>query len=339
MRIDGPTLAPPSEALALRRRGRTRWAALAAAAAAAAVVLVVPLAADNTDDRSAPANPLADDTPSHDVAPIAEDGECTLDVATSNDYTSVLLVRTDCTVETIEADWGPSISYASLSPDGKTVAAAIPGEPAHLDLLNLRTGKRQTLATSTDTLGDPTWSRDGRFVAFWVNEDRASSIHIANVEDLTDRQISTAGTIAAFPAWSPDGSAVVFSRFGDLWMVDVATGSERQLPEAPRYLSHPFWGTNNGEGLYAIDSGANEGSRGFHVVQLDRTTGEPVATSEEIQGGSVQDAMYDGFGIHVAAINKSRNTDVTTLDYNLSPTGQRTVLDAYVTNLRERHIP
>lgn len=325
-----------NEALVLRRRRRTRWATLAAAAAVAAVALVVPLAVDNAEDRPAPANPPADDTPSQDVDVITQDGECTLDVATSTDYSSVLLVRTDCTVKTIEADWGPTISYTSLSPDGTTVAAAIPGEPAHLELLNLRTGKRQTLASATDALGDPTWSRDGRFVAFWVNEGGASSIHVANVEDLTDRQISTAGTTAAFPAWSPDGSAVVFSRLGDLWMVDVATGSERQLPDAPRHLSHPFWGINNGEGLYAIDSGSNTGSRGYRVVQLDPTTGEVVASSQEIQGGSIQDAMYDGFGIHIATINNSRSTVVTTLDYNLSAIGQRTVPDAYVTNLRER---
>jgi hypothetical protein len=51
----------------------------------------------------------------------------------------------------------------------------------------------------------------------------------------------TAGTDDTAPAWSPDGTNIVFTRAGDLFMIaaDGAPGAERLLVQGGRY---PTWG-------------------------------------------------------------------------------------------------
>jgi Tol biopolymer transport system component len=43
------------------------------------------------------------------------------------------------------------------------------------------------------------------------------------------------------PTWSPDGSAIAFVRDGDVWMIDLQTGSESQITDAPEHETLPAW--------------------------------------------------------------------------------------------------
>jgi Tol biopolymer transport system component len=46
---------------------------------------------------------------------------------------------------------------------------------------------------------------------------------------------------AADPAWSPDGSALVFSLFGSIWRISPEGGEAEQLTSSPGYHAHPAW--------------------------------------------------------------------------------------------------
>jgi hypothetical protein len=46
------------------------------------------------------------------------------------------------------------------------------------------------------------------------------------------------------PAWSPDATAIAFERDGDIWSVDLATGTETQRTRTDDRETDPAWGAS-----------------------------------------------------------------------------------------------
>jgi dipeptidyl aminopeptidase/acylaminoacyl peptidase len=329
------------EALRQRRARRARWGGAVAAAAAVVVAIGVPVLLGDGSDDSSPAPAPADPVPT-----TAEDNSpCTRTTATGDRHRALLLVQPECTTTPVPLTDVTAISYTSLSPDGSTIAFVNLHDHADdaLELVDIESGDRRTLATSSDTLGDPVWSPDGERIAFWRAEGGASRIFVVDDETGDVTRLSR-GTADAMPAWSPDGSTVAFSRSDGrtrLWAVDVASGEERQLPEAPSGLRHPFWGTNNRQFLFGVEvlGSITDPSPSFRILELDPDTGRPTGFSETLSGMPT-DAVYDDYGIHVAALTVPAQTSVvTTLGYDLTAINAYTVDNAEITVLRARPTP
>jgi Tol biopolymer transport system component/DNA-binding winged helix-turn-helix (wHTH) protein len=58
--------------------------------------------------------------------------------------------------------------------------------------------------------GDPTWSPDGRFIAYRSNRDGNSDIWVQPVDDGNPIQVTTSPATESEPAWSPDGNKLAF---------------------------------------------------------------------------------------------------------------------------------
>ena len=78
-------------------------------------------------------------------------------------------------------------------------------------------------------------SPDGRRIAFDSDRDGERGVYVADVDGQNVRRISGDG-FAAIPSWSPDGRMLAFVRaepdhpkVWNLWMMNLATGDERQL--------------------------------------------------------------------------------------------------------------
>jgi Tol biopolymer transport system component len=96
----------------------------------------------------------------------------------------------------------------------------------------------------------PTWSADGRQLAFhsdrdpafWLPEVAAEDIYIVDADGDNVQNVTQSKQRELWPSWSPDGRQIAFTRtWGplsktELWILDLDTSRERQITGIP-----PLW--------------------------------------------------------------------------------------------------
>ncbi len=123
-------------------------------------------------------------------------------------------VSRDGQVEPVDSTWRGWFEYPSISPDGQSVAVSLRGRTTDL-WIRREDGTRQKIIADGDAIWRPSWSPDGRSLAFIsvssaVGPDQARAF-VARLDDAgTARQLLTHG----FGVWevelSQDGQWVVF---------------------------------------------------------------------------------------------------------------------------------
>jgi Tol biopolymer transport system component/predicted Ser/Thr protein kinase len=71
---------------------------------------------------------------------------------------------------------------------------------------------------------EPTWSPDGRNLAFVMEVDRVKQIFIRPLDSLVQRQLTKVKRDARNPMWTPDGSRLYFISEERLWSLGIAGG-------------------------------------------------------------------------------------------------------------------
>jgi polyisoprenoid-binding protein YceI len=96
---------------------------------------------------------------------------------------------------------------------------------------------------------EPTWSPDGRRVAFTRSEDSpvapAPSVHVAGADGSRRREL-TPGAMSVQPDWSPDGRRIAFVSVvdvetGKISVMDADGSDPRQFPATPTSDGEPRW--------------------------------------------------------------------------------------------------
>jgi len=145
-----------------------------------------------------------------------------------------------------------ALSYPSVSPEGQSFVFASESD-GDLDIHLQRVGGTNPINLTADSEAEdtePAFSPDGSQIAFRSGRD-GGGIFLMGATGESVRRLTDAGYS---PAWSPDGTEIVYSTeaiqpfypygragFGELWAVKVASGEKRRLTSAPRDAVQPNW--------------------------------------------------------------------------------------------------
>jgi WD40 repeat protein len=136
------------------------------------------------------------------------------------------------------------------------IATIVSGRPA-LAIFNAASGdrEREIAISELDEIFNPTWSPDGRAIAFTGMSRGLTDLYIYDLEAAALRQITNDPFADIHPAWSPDGERIAFAtdryssrldtlEFGPyrISLVDVASG---RIVQAPAFTTgknmNPQW--------------------------------------------------------------------------------------------------
>ena len=141
----------------------------------------------------------------------------------------------------------PSISAANISPNGARAVFQSRGE-----ILTVPAEKgdvRNLTNTASVMERDPTWSPDGRSIAFFSDASGEYTLHIVAQNGTGSPRSITLGDAPSYyysPAWSPDSKKISYlDKRLNLWYLDVATGKSTKVDtdpyEAPWRSIDPVW--------------------------------------------------------------------------------------------------
>lgn len=146
---------------------------------------------------------------------------------------------------------GPGHDYSpEASPDGSRIAYLHTPlddlDRSDLMLFDLERNTAWRLAGVPGcTMGPPTWSPDGRYLAYTTNRPGFFELFLFDVETGAERRITHFSHDTEDYTWSPDGTRIVctVNREGsiDLVILDVNTGEVRDLRRGPGAHSCPSW--------------------------------------------------------------------------------------------------
>jgi Tol biopolymer transport system component len=142
------------------------------------------------------------------------------------------------------------------------------GRPT-LTVLDVQSGRteRELPLSNIDEILNPTWSPDGRAIAFTGLSQGLTDLFLCDLTTSTVRRLTNDAYADLQPAWSPDGRTTAFAtdRFSTdlptlatapyrLALLDVQTGAMTPLPSFSEANSvNPQW-SPDGRSLYFISS-------------------------------------------------------------------------------------
>ena len=178
--------------------------------------------------------------------------------------------------------------FPSLSPDGKWVVYGGDAEGNRDVFLQSTTGQTP-IDLTTDSIDDddqPAFSPDGERIVFRSSRD-GGGIFVMGRTGEAVRRLTRRGFK---PTWSPDGREIAFTTenadldpqntvgLSSLWVVNVASGEERQLGNIDAVL--PSW-SPHGQRIAYTTRGAIAGSTRLDIWTIDRSGKNPIAVTTD----------------------------------------------------------
>ena len=150
------------------------------------------------------------------------------------------------------ADLGDGVQYATLSPDGKSVAYNfMQNGVINIWVAALESGERKQLTFDNETAAFPCWSPDGKWIAYEMkrgHDDYLMLIPSSGGEPI--RLSSDKGKYWPH-SFSPDGKEIVFAgQRDDVWniySISVSTKTQKQLTNYSQlntFVRYPAWARN-----------------------------------------------------------------------------------------------
>jgi Tol biopolymer transport system component len=152
-------------------------------------------------------------------------------------------------------------------------------------------GSAVQFISSTKADSYPTYSMDGRRIAFTSQRSGTYEIWVCDADGSNLRQLTALrGAGVPAPRWSPDGANIVFyvasGAKKDIYVVSASGGKPRRLIDRPGQDEWPYW-SRNGQWIYFTSSRSGRfeiwkmPSKGGDAVQLTRNGGDEAQESPD----------------------------------------------------------
>lgn len=145
---------------------------------------------------------------------------------------------------------------------------------------------QQIFSARPASQGTPTFSPDGKQIAFVSNKDGSPRIYVmsipaagTNVKDIQPKLITKRNRESTAPSWSPDGTKIAYcaKQGGDrqIWVYDFATNQEKQLTQGAGHKENPTWAPNS---LHLAFNSANGKKSELYFINLNQTDVTPITS-------------------------------------------------------------
>ncbi len=158
-----------------------------------------------------------------------------LDLATEEDH--VVEVRIPGARPTLRprvVDVADAVGHFSVAPGGKRVAVEARGD---IWTVPAEHGSPRNLTRSSGVAERfPSWSPDGRWIAFFSDRSGEYELHVIQSDGRgEERQVTSGHRTFFYPAtWSPNSERLVFQeKTGELWLCTLATGALERITADP----------------------------------------------------------------------------------------------------------
>lgn len=136
---------------------------------------------------------------------------------------------------------GKRIQKAALSPTGARVVVEARGEVLTVPV---EKGDARNLSNTPGIADrDPSWSPDGKSIAYFSDENGEYELHIKPQNGLGETKKYRLGEAPSFyynPIWSPDSKHIAYAdKRKNLWLLEIATGKSKKVDTDPLALGGP----------------------------------------------------------------------------------------------------
>ncbi|MCB0219653.1 MAG: PD40 domain-containing protein [Chrysiogenetes bacterium] len=155
------------------------------------------------------------------------------------------------------------------SPDGRYVALVQDDGSGntHIILHDKESGTSRALNEGYGISVTPSWSPDGKQIAYVSDRSGAPHIYVVGINDGTPRRLTFQGRYNTSPSWSPKGTEIAFVRREEgelnLYVIDTEGANEIQLTSGARSNEDPSWSPN---GDYLVFSSNRRGNYDLYLM-------------------------------------------------------------------------
>ena len=230
-------------------------------------------------------------------------------------------------------------SVPSWSPDGKRIAFVsdrdghvIDGRPTdEIYVMDADGGNQQNLTNNPDEDWTPSWSPDGKRIAFMSGRDREKDnphnfeIYVMDADGGNQQNLTNNRVDDSSPSWSPDGKRIVFSSireghferdFGitdEIYVMDADGGNQQRLTNNRQYDWSPSW-SPDGERI-AFSSDRKGDLQNFEIYVMDADGGnQQRLTNNRADDSSPSWSPDSGRIAFVSGRDADRNSEIYVMD-------------------------